>query len=645
MTDSIEALVDSVSDYFYDLSDWFNPLRDIERREVNCYDNEYKCPARCKEVRLCGYNTCWRFGVPYPCNWSCDPWELEQLIRNKACIAESIELARMMQVDVLLAKDDVDIVHENNENNVKGLRYAADNKESLGRVIAGFDSIPISTVSGGATRKLQTRFPAKGIGLPILRPDSKTPKRENVDLASSLEFDFNKYEPDGKAAMETELKEKLAGPASNALLRDTRLQGTKFSDFGPHTPPTLRFRAEPFARTKSTRWASCSQGQESFGIQEAWEYGEIVIVDKVKQWILATYELDVWVQNSLSDRSYTYYWITVSTVYGCRSFDVSLELQVKDSGDRLSEPLRFSVSIPYGTPVLEQVEASAMKESTICHDEPIDELYLQRYGLAAPDIVRVNCPSPYLDIEYHDTRTPGVICTSAYDTIQRDWSLVSTNPSCGLPPGSESAILKQEIILGGRHHYFMRMERRDQIPETATNEEVTAIYMAMVENGTAMFGAAAPYFSLQDVSFYLPNEVNPTVPVQDSDFYLVAPYPECGLCEAVGNGIIFSHPQDFDCSEVGTHEITITALNNIGISFTDSAIATVLDVFPPTITCPPDVTAPAKKPVLTLPESPQSWTTVKFPASRSRIPPSPLVFAKMLCLSVFGSPPIRREIP
>jgi len=599
--DNLLGNVDDQVGLFLTSGKWYE-YRDDRRNEFNCFDKKFKCPSRCKYRRECGVRWCQactrKLGVricspPYPCGQTCGRWDDYSFIRNKVCIEETIEKGKEMEEELERARETVSIVEDNNENNVKGLRYAAVDKERLGNVFVGVDPIRIRTATGGQNRKLNTRFSARGIGLPILRPDSTELRREDAPLSSDLDFDFFNFSGDQVGDMEDSLKKLLAPSAADAVLRDTRLDNTEFSDFAAFIdPPSLAFQGSN-DRMLIVSWDSCSTGEDSSGLQEAWTFGQSSIIEKVKEYLLSEISFHVSVDELLTVKSFSYIWSIATADFTCSEFQVALELQVSDSGGRRSEPLYFDVHIPYGHPTIEKAANSSLSEATRCHDDPIDAFNLQQYGLAIPEIADVNCASPFLDLDSEDLfQDTGILCTTSYSSFRRVWSLVSTRSECGLPGGSDTVTLTQTVVLGGRYGYSIRPEFVDTIDEDLSQEEIFDLYEAMVEDGIAIFAPATPYFVLEDATFILPDLPNAAVATSVDNFLKTEPYPECGLCSEASDPITFSHPQDFVCDEVGQNEINVTALNNIGMRYTDYAIAIVLDISAPNITCDPFVIVP-----------------------------------------------------
>jgi hypothetical protein len=58
------------------------------------------------------------------------------------------------------------------------------------------------------------------------------------------------------------------------------------------------------------------------------------------------------------------------------------------------------------------------------------------------------------------------------------------------------------------------------------------------------------------------------------------------------NPTLVDEDQYFNCTELGGNVIEVTALNNIGVAWTEQATATVLDLHPPNMTCPSFVSLP-----------------------------------------------------
>ena len=93
-----------------------------------------------------------------------------------------------------------------------------------------------------------------------------------------------------------------------------------------------------------------------------------------------------------------------------------------------------------------------------------------------------------------------------------------------------------------------------------------------------------PIFELRDRTFNFPYVNVDAVPAVASvgssaaDFYLddVVPFSECGLCSDADKAIVYSQTENFDCSNEGENTVSITVLNNIGVSVTKTAVATVV---------------------------------------------------------------------
>lgn len=168
-----------------------------------------------------------------------------------------------------------------------------------------------------------------------------------------------------------------------------------------------------------------------------------------------------------------------------------------------------------------------------------------------PTLNHKNCPNPYLYLTHQDSVTKeGTPCTTEYKEIERKWSVLSHNDACSVD--GIGALETQTVVLGGA------LDPVTNIPAT-------------------------PVFDLRDVSYELPYvgvaSIPPiaTVSTNVSDFYLddKVPLSECGLCSDPTKAIVYSHPQDFDCTEEGDNEISITVLNQIGVAVTKTATVTV----------------------------------------------------------------------
>jgi hypothetical protein len=220
-----------------------------------------------------------------------------------------------------------------------------------------------------------------------------------------------------------------------------------------------------------------------------------------------------------------------------------------------SNPVEIETFIMFGNP---EIGGAPTEIQTRCDSTPSGVQALEENSVLlsdsgvdtfTPALSVDNCPSPYLFLkpdENSDVKE-GVPCTTDYTTFRRNWSLLTREPECAVPT-QQNPVFTQRITLGGL--------TIDGIPST-------------------------PMFELQDFSYDLPNIRVATVATQVSDFYRggVAPADECGICNDPP-GIVYSHPQNFECSEVGVNPVDVTVLNNIGVSVTKSARAFVSDNFP-----------------------------------------------------------------
>jgi hypothetical protein len=243
----------------------------------------------------------------------------------------------------------------------------------------------------------------------------------------------------------------------------------------------------------------------------------------------------------------------------CESITWEYSVTYEDSTGT-SEPILVFVKLIYGE---DELDADVPTEiQTRCDSDPysVEDLEENRFLIdfyegrpLTPSLSYMNCPNPYLYLSHSDTvPNNGTPCTTDYKEIEREWILLSHSTDC--PVDDIDPLTLQTIILGGA----------DAKPDTPNTP-------------------ATPAFSLTDVFYELPyighKAVPPiaTVSTTVSDFYLdnVAPLSECGLCDDPSKAIVYSHPQDFDCSEEGENESTITVLNNIGISVSKTAAATI----------------------------------------------------------------------
>jgi len=257
----------------------------------------------------------------------------------------------------------------------------------------------------------------------------------------------------------------------------------------------------------------------------------------------------------------------------CDRFEWQFDMYIEDSVGKRSEKITIYTVLNYGNP---QFQSSTLTHiQTVCDTDGIgvedleENLRLQFYydvrGLGfSPKLSAENCPSPYLSLSYHDTVVQeGDPCTTTYKTISRAWMFANIDDplSCDSPQEVEDLPV-QTIVAGGL-----------AVP--------TLTAPVTIEPAT-------PLFELQDKTYYLPNERNATVPTFVSDFYMneTAPIDRCGICNVTATGkpgILYTHPQDFNCGEVGDNTIGITVVNTIGISVTKYANALVIDDKPPNI--------------------------------------------------------------
>jgi hypothetical protein len=246
----------------------------------------------------------------------------------------------------------------------------------------------------------------------------------------------------------------------------------------------------------------------------------------------------------------------------CDSITWEYAVTYEDSTGQ-SEPISVFVKLDYGDEKLDDAVPTTLQ--TRCDSVPygVEDLEESRVlkeffdvTTLTPSLSHRNCPNPFLYMSHSDTVIKeGTPCTTDYKEIEREWILLSHSSECSV--AELGPLTTQTIILGGG-------QEPNQEPGT--------------------FTPATPVFSLTGVYYELPyighKAVPPiaTISTTVSDFYLdnVAPKSECGLCsDPSKEAIVYSHPQDFDCSEEGENEITITVLNNIGITVSKTAAVTI----------------------------------------------------------------------
>ena len=236
----------------------------------------------------------------------------------------------------------------------------------------------------------------------------------------------------------------------------------------------------------------------------------------------------------------------------------SFEISVKDASGKLSEPITVHATLPYGDTVLEETTVESIQ--TICDSDPVgvDDLednqvlkFMMDVDSLSPKLRNDNCRSPFLYLTSSDSvQKEGLPCTTDYKTIKREWSLLSHDSNCLDADLATTQFPDQVITVGG----FV-------MPATGS--------------------PATPIFQLQDRNYVLPNEREATIASDVTDYYRdgAVPFSQCGICDV--DGIVYSHPEDWVCSEVGFNTISVTVLNNVGISVTMTATAQVIDDKPP----------------------------------------------------------------
>ena len=254
---------------------------------------------------------------------------------------------------------------------------------------------------------------------------------------------------------------------------------------------------------------------------------------------------------SLSD--YTLNLALMSAEPLCDSFRWTFDIYIENASGKKSETIAIHAVLNYGIP---QFQVSTLDYiQTVCDTDDIgvedleENMPLQFYygvegsGLS-PKLSSDNCPSPYVSLTSEDTTVQsGIRCTQTYKTITRNWSFNSAE-NC---PSPDVGVLPTQTIVAG------------DLVIPSIGEPIT------------------PQYELQGKTYYLPNERDATVPTSVTDFYKGGPPVDaCGICS-----IVYSNPEDFDCSEVGDNTIDVTILNSIGISAKKSAVARVIDDKPP----------------------------------------------------------------
>lgn len=492
---------------------------------------------------------------------------------------------------------------------------------------ARVSSIPVSDAASGVKRGVS--FVAHAPKLPVLKADSTSPSFEDKDFDRVDGFDF--FSTSDPAKMRQKLAATMKERAQKEVLKKTKIEGTQFAEYAPHVKSNRRLEgadAKGFAHimnptrisvpgTSSTtfyrEWTECSDSQDKHktNIAKAWKDGKKAVEFAVKMWIIEEYKPEVEVSDGVLDKSHSLLWTVESSRYSCTEFRTSLSLQAKDAGGHISDPLKLTVTIPYGVPVIHADSEWATNAATTCGDEPIDEQSLQRYGLGIPYILEnQKCPSPFLDLDYRDIQVnDGLQCTTAYASFERNWVLTRKDPKnwspskawegtadtiCPLPAALQDVRYTQYVTMGGRPDYEMPEGLFLQFSD-ATEDELDEIFSSAIESGQARFQPATPLLILKDTVLELPNEKDATLVVKPEDFYLgdSEPVSECGLCDVTANPVVVDRETPFSCLDIGSEQVvTVIAINNIGISTEKSAKATIVDIHPPVFKCPDDASVP-----------------------------------------------------
>lgn len=264
--------------------------------------------------------------------------------------------------------------------------------------------------------------------------------------------------------------------------------------------------------------------------------------------------------NGVTVRDYDLSIKTMTADPQCDRFEWTFDVRARDASGKMSEPISVHAVLFYGDTELEGEPLATIQ--TICDTDSttVDDLednqilqFFNKVSSFSPKLRNDKCRSPFVELSSSDTVIQeGSPCTTQYKTIKREWMISTLDPLC--PSSLEGTeLVSQEIIAGG----FV-------IPTTES--------------------PATPIFELQDQSYNLPNEREATVSSDVSEFYRdgEAPKSLCGICNVEGiPGIVYSHPQDFVCNEVGDNTISVTVLNRIGISVTKTANVTIIDNVPP----------------------------------------------------------------
>lgn len=240
---------------------------------------------------------------------------------------------------------------------------------------------------------------------------------------------------------------------------------------------------------------------------------------------------------------------------GCTAYEWEIGVTATDITGT-SNSISFTVAIPYGDPELDGQTPSEIR--TRCQNDAFgendlenDSIMRQLYGKDAfrPSLLLTNCPNPKLSLVRKDDVTLNQDfnpCARDYQRVRRTWDLESSESSCNFTP--RIAFFGQIITRGG--------------------------LLVDGEPATPKFGG------LVDMTYYLPNNRSATIETSVSDYFANfatgAPEPECGICS-----IEYNHSYPFSCDEVGDNAVEIEVINGIGISYSNTATATVVDNFPP----------------------------------------------------------------
>ncbi|CAB9504369.1 Inherit from bactNOG: repeat protein [Seminavis robusta] len=242
----------------------------------------------------------------------------------------------------------------------------------------------------------------------------------------------------------------------------------------------------------------------------------------------------------------------------CESIRWTFEVVASDQSGRKSETMLVYGILPYGFSELEKPPEEHIQ--TVCDSDPfgaddLDDNFILKdfYNVSsfAPKLRNDNCRSPFAELSSFDKEIKaGIPCSENYKMIHRKWLL--TDPTCQM----QDTVAYQKITLGGL-----------EIEETGEPD--------------------TPILNLQIRNVSLPNERNAFVSLSPSDFFLDGEEPSslCGMCDIPEvPAVSFSSPLDpLGCEDIGVHEVSITAVNRIGISVTKTALVNVVDDVPPNV--------------------------------------------------------------